>query len=158
MIALPGPLGAQRPGARRPGLFHAGPRVQQGGHGLFSFLGQLAKKVLPLAAKAGKKILSSDIVKSTMNAAKNSAIEAGIGLTSDLLQGKDMDHSLSSNLENVKGQIVDALQSSLAKKRKAADTIETNVKKKPKPKPKPKKQKTVTGSNIKGRRRDLFDD
>lgn len=159
MNRSPGPSGA-----RRQGMFHAGPRLQRG-QGLFSFIGKIARKLLPIAVKTGKKFMKSDIVKSTIDTAKSSALEAGIGLTKDLLNGKNLQESISTNLNMAKDQITDALKSSVkaAVKRKM-DNVKgnpANNKKKKKKKERPQIGGGGGGAGSKkkknGKKRDIFD-
>jgi hypothetical protein len=137
--------------------FHRGNYIQRG-RGLGGFLSSL----LTGAKEVGRKILSSPITKNVMNAAKKSAIEAGIAVATDTLKGKKkFSKSVKDNVNVAKSAIADAVESSVSslrsqigkgKKRKGEIVTPLPAKRN---KSKPKK---IAPVNLSGKKKKKFND
>lgn len=109
--------------------FHTGLRYQRG-RGLGSLFAGLFRGFAPLAKlgfSAGKKILSSDIVKNVASTAAESGKKALKSLAADLLEGKDITSTAKEELLDARKQIANTLRGS-GKKRKKEKTSLTNSK------------------------------
>ena len=118
-------------------LIHRGKYVQSGA-GLGNFLGKIFKKVWPVITD----IFSSAPVKQVTSDVKDSALNAGLNLASDIIQGENVKDSLEKNAKqfgkNVGQSVITTADSFLtsnnsSKKRPAAQNVKPQVKiKKPK--------------------------
>lgn len=113
--------------------FHTGLRYQRG-RGLGSLFAGLFKGFAPLARlgfSAGKKLLSSDIVKNVASTAAESGKKALKNLAADILKGKDISSTAKEELLDARKQIANKLRGS-GKKRKRKNTIQPKAKSKTK--------------------------
>ena len=113
--------------------FHTGLRYQRG-RGLGSLFAGLFKGFAPLARlgfSAGKKLLSSDIVKNVASTAAESGKKALKNLAADILEGKDISSTAKEELLDARKQIANKLRGS-GKKRKRKNTIQPKAKSKTK--------------------------
>ena len=105
--------------------FHSGLRYQRG-RGFGSLFSGLLRGFAPLARlgfSAGKKLLSSDLVKNVTSSALDSGKQALKNITADLLEGKDIAHSAKQELFDAKKKIAGTLRGS--------GKIQTRKRKKP---------------------------
>lgn len=75
-------------------------RNVQVGRGLGSIFSKIFSKIAPIAKTLfnfGKKALASKPVKNVVNAAKDTAIQSGIQVIDDVIQGKNVGESLKEN-------------------------------------------------------------
>jgi hypothetical protein len=77
-------------------------------------LGSAFKTVTPLAMRAGRKIMASQITKDVAHAAKRSALEAGLSVVKDVLSGEKSGESLKKNLVTAKDAVTNSLLTSVA--------------------------------------------
>ena len=100
--------------------FKGGERLQRG-RGIGGLLRLVKSLFTPLVKSAGKSIVkaaTSNTGKAVMNSIKDQAIDSGIRLASDALRGEDMDESLHNELQSVKRKAADGLESVVRKKKK----------------------------------------
>ncbi len=130
---------------------HRGPYIQRG-RGLGSTLGSMFKGVIPAMQVMGRKILESPVTQKVLKTAKRSAIEAGLNLATDALEGENLNESLSKNMSTAKKVVTDSLISALKRSKRKID---------PKPKPKPKQKLKIATPQKQNKRkkvaRDIFD-
>jgi len=88
-------------------------QTSQCGRGVGGVLRSLYTHMLPVIKSTGAKILSAPITKSVLQTAKKSAVDAGIRIAKDTLEGKKLSKSLGSNLNIAKEEISDAIKTSL---------------------------------------------
>ena len=93
---------------------HRGPYVQRG-RGFGSTISSWFKKVIPAAQLMGKKILESPITQNILKTAKRSAIDAGLNVATDALEGKKIKESLNENVATAKKAVSDAVLSAIKK-------------------------------------------
>lgn len=79
---------------------HRGEYIQRG-RGLGSFFKSIIRTVLPALSSVGKAIIKSPTTSRILKTAKRSAIDAGLNVASDVLEGRDLGDSLQSNLVTV---------------------------------------------------------
>ena len=94
--------------------YHSGLRYQRG-RGLGSLFSGLFKGFAPLARlgfSAGKKLLSSDLVKNVTSSALESGKPALKNITADLLEGKDVSQTAREELANAKKKLAGTLRGS----------------------------------------------
>ena len=100
--------------------FKGGERLQRG-RGIGGLLRLVKSLFTPLVKSAGKSIVkaaTSNTGKAVLNSIKDQAIDSGIRLASDALRGEDMDESLHNELQSVKRKAADGLESVVRKKKK----------------------------------------
>jgi len=105
--------------------FHSGLRYQRG-RGFGSLFSGLLRGFAPLARlgfSAGKKLLSSDLVKNVTSSALDSGKQALKNITADLLEGKDIAQTAKQELFDAKKKIAGTLRGS--------GKIQTRKRKKP---------------------------
>ena len=105
--------------------FHSGLRYQKG-RGFGSLFSGLLRGFAPLARlgfSAGKKLLSSDLVKNVTSSALDSGKQALKNITADLLEGKDIAQTAKQELFDAKKKIAGTLRGS--------GKIQTRKRKKP---------------------------
>ena len=105
--------------------FHSGLRYQRG-RGFGSLFSGLLRGFAPLARlgfSAGKKLLSSDLVKNVTSSALDSGKQALKNITADLLEGKDIAQAAKQELLDEKKKIAGTLRGS--------GKIQTRKRKKP---------------------------
>ena len=103
--------------------FKGGERLQRG-RGIGGLLRLVKSLFTPLVKSAGKSIVkaaTSNTGKAVLNSIKDQAIDSGIRLASDALRGGDMDESLHNELQSVKRKAADGLESVVRKKKKQND-------------------------------------
>ena len=103
--------------------FKGGERLQRG-RGIGGLLRLVKSLFTPLVKSAGKSIVkaaTSNTGKAVLNSIKDQAIDSGIRLASDALRGEDMDESLHNELQSVKRKAADGLESVVRKKKKQND-------------------------------------
>ena len=103
--------------------FKGGERLQRG-RGIGGLLRLVKSLFTPLVKSAGKSIVkaaTSNTGKAVLNSIKDQAIDSGIRLASDALRGEDMDESLHNELQTVKRKAADGLESVVRKKKKQND-------------------------------------
>ena len=89
--------------------FHSGLRYQRG-RGFGSLFSGLLRGFAPLARlgfSAGKKLLSSDLVKNVTSSALDSGKQALKNITADLLEGKDIAQTAKQELFDAKKKIAE---------------------------------------------------
>ena len=110
-------------------IHHSGIRIQRG-HGLFGFLGSLARKIIPSATKLSKNVVrtigKSDIAKDIGLEMKNLAKDSLISAASNALEGRSVKEGLKTDLQTAKKAIAKQIR-----KRKQSNR---NQKKSKKPK------------------------
>jgi hypothetical protein len=96
---------------------HRGPYVQRGdiqrGRGIGSTLSSMFKGVIPAMKLMGHKLLESPITQKILKTAKRSAIDAGLNVAKDTLQGKNLKESLKENVATAKKSVTDSLLTAL---------------------------------------------
>jgi hypothetical protein len=96
---------------------HRGPLIQRGdtqrGRGLGSTLSSMFKGVVPALQFMGRKLLDSPITQKALKTAKKSAIEAGLNVATDTLQGRNFGESLKDNVSTAKKAVTDSLLTAL---------------------------------------------
>ena len=105
-------------------LHFKGEERLQRGRGIWGLLRLVKSLFTPLVKSAGKSIVkaaTSNTGKAVMNSIKDQAIDSGIRLASDALRGEDMDESLHNELQSVKRKAADGLESVVRKKKKQND-------------------------------------
>ena len=103
--------------------FKGGERLQRG-RGIGGLLRLVKSLFTPLVKSAGKSIVkaaTSNTGKAVLNSIKDQAIDSGIRLASYALRGGDMDESLHNELQSVKRKAADGLESVVRKKKKQND-------------------------------------
>ena len=136
--------------------FKGGERLQRG-RGIGGLLRLVKSLFTPLVKSAGKSIVkaaTSNTGKAVMNSIKDQAIDSGIRLASDALRGEDMDESLHNELQSVKRKAADGLESVVRKKKKQndyRDNSNTTYIKRKKTKYNQPKRRII-------KKKDLFDD
>ena len=108
--------------------FKGGERLQRG-RGIGGLLRLVKSLFTPLVKSAGKSIVkaaTSNTGKAVMNSIKDQAIDSGIRLASDALRGEDMDESLHNELQSVKRKAADGLESVVRKKKKKQNDFRDN--------------------------------
>lgn len=78
------------------------------------------KGVVPAAKLMGRTVYDSPITKQVLETAKRSALEAGLNVATDALEGKNVKVSLKGNMTAAKKKVSDSLVSAL--KRARTDT------------------------------------
>jgi len=100
--------------------FHSGLRYQRG-RGFGSLFAGLMRGFAPLARlglSAGKKLLSSDIVKNVANTALESGKQALKNLSADIIAGKDISNTAQEELLDARQKIAKTLRGSGNKRRR----------------------------------------
>ena len=108
--------------------FKGGERLQRG-RGIGGLLRLVKSLFTPLVKSAGKSIVkaaTSNTGKAVLNSIKDQAIDSGIRLASDALRGGDMDESLHNELQSVKRKAADGLESVVRKKKKKQNDFRDN--------------------------------
>ena len=108
--------------------FKGGERLQRG-RGIGGLLRLVKSLFTPLVKSAGKSIVkaaTSNTGKAVLNSIKDQAIDSGIRLASDALRGADMDESLHNELQSVKRKAADGLESVVRKKKKKQNDFRDN--------------------------------
>jgi len=108
--------------------FKGGERLQRG-RGIGGLLRLVKSLFTPLVKSAGKSIVkaaTSNTGKAVLNSIKDQAIDSGIRLASDALRGEDMDESLHNELQSVKRKAADGLESVVRKKKKKQNDYRDN--------------------------------
>lgn len=120
-------------------LIHRSDQYLMRGSGIGSIFSNIFRGIIPLASKAvniGRKVISSPTGQKIMKAAKRTAIDAGLDIATDVLQGKNVKEAAKSNLKTVGTRFLD----------NASKEFETaGGKKKKSSPPKPKKAKSTKG-------------
>ena len=81
--------------------FHRGPYLQRG-RGIGNIFSSILKRIIPAAKVLGKNFLSSPITKSVLREAKDSAINAGINIATDVMQGDNVGQTIHKNINKMK--------------------------------------------------------
>ena len=127
---------------------------QHGEGGLSSFVGNLFRKIAPLAKSSLKKTIKSNILKEAGKQLLDSSINGAVNVTSDLLSGdKNFKESASQQLDQAKLDIANSLRKANRKRKRKSDddyVVHSAIKPRKKsnisPKKKKKKKKTVQNS------------
>ena len=115
----------------------------QTGRGVGDFLGKMyhkaaphIKSAIPHIKSVSKKVAASPVARDIFKTAKKNAIEAGLQLAVDSLQGKGVKKNLGEKVGKAKREIVETIQKSLSPKEHVAQRrgkkrgrIDTAVKK-----------------------------
>lgn len=136
---------------------HRGPYLQRG-RGIGGTLSSMFKRVIPAMQVLGRNFLASPITQQVLNTAKRSALQAGLDVTTDALEGKDMGESLSKHVTTAKNAVSNSLLTAL----KRVGSTESKAKKVRKTNIKPASKNKVYGFVHKSKKRqkrhkDLFD-
>jgi hypothetical protein len=91
---------------------HRGPFIQRG-RGIGSTLSAVFKDVVPAVKVMGQKVVDSPITQKVVKTAKRSALEAGLNVATDVLEGRDFEESLSQNVSTAKRAVKDSLKQAL---------------------------------------------
>ena len=116
--------------------YHRGPEIQRG-TGIGSVFAAIARTVTPflrMIGVVGKRAITSSAGKAVVDAAKQSAIHAGISLAADTLKGKNPKASAKRRLDTARNEISAALSKTIRKSSGSA----------PPPKKKKKQAKRIT--------------
>lgn len=90
---------------------HRGPFIQRG-RGIGSLLGSLFRGIVPALKALGTSLLSSPVTKAIGNTAKDAAIETGIKMAADAIEGKNMKQSLDENLLKARKRVAESIRKS----------------------------------------------
>ena len=84
--------------------FDQNPRLQRGRGlgGIFKSLAKLASPLISNAAKTAKTAIASPAAKRLVKSLKQQAVESGANILTDVIDGKNVGESLSSEFDNVK--------------------------------------------------------
>lgn len=93
---------------------HRGPYIQRG-RGFGSTLNSMFRGIIPAARVMGRKVYDSPLTKNVLETAKRSALEAGLNVAEDTLEGKNVKESLKGNVIAAKKKISQSLVSALKK-------------------------------------------
>lgn len=89
--------------------FHRGPYLQRG-KGLGNILGSLFRAALPVVSSIGRSIFSSPITRNLAHTAKKAAIDTGLNVISDVVEGKNLGESVKDNLGEARSRIAQSLR------------------------------------------------
>ena len=136
--------------------FRGGERLQRG-RGIGGLLRLFKSVFSPLVKSAGKTIVkaaTSDTGKAVLRNIKDQAIDSAVKLTADAMRGEDMGESLQNEIQQVKRKAADGLESVVRKKKKQNDFRDNSntayIKR--------KKTKYNQPKKIIIKKKDLFDD
>lgn len=110
--------------------FHSGLRYQRG-RGFGSLFAGLLKGFAPLARmglSAGKKLISSDLVKNVASTALDSGKQAIKHLAADLLEGRDISSTAKDELSDARKKIASTLRGSGRKNKKRKNILKSKKK------------------------------
>lgn len=107
---------------------HRGEYFQRG-RGLGSFFRAIIRTVLPIISSVGSKVVKSPITKNLIKTAKRSAIDAGLNVASDVLEGKNLGESLKSNLVTAVSRVADSATAGPSPRKYKKTTTTVNKKK-----------------------------
>lgn len=93
-------------------VLHRGPYIQRG-RGFGSALSSMFKGVFPAMQVLGQRLFSSPTTQKLLKTAKQSAIEGGLNVATDVLQGKKLSRSVADNVATAKKAVTDSLVSAL---------------------------------------------
>lgn len=91
---------------------HRGPYIQRG-RGFGSTLNTMFKGVVPIMRVVGRDLYNAPLTQAVLNTAKRSALEAGLNVANDVLEGKNVKDSLKGNLNEVNRKVTDSLTSAM---------------------------------------------
>jgi hypothetical protein len=92
---------------------HSGDYIQRG-RGIGSFFKALLRGFAPVL----KSIIKSPVTKKIVTAAKDNAIEAGLNIASDALQGKSIGESIESNVLSAADKVVGKAREAVSGRKK----------------------------------------
>lgn len=102
--------------------YHVGPYYQRG-RGIGNILGKLFRSAVPIISSIGKSIVTSPITKNLVTAGKKAAIDTGLNVVTDVIEGRNVGESIRENVGQARQRLAQNLRESRAKrapKRKAA--------------------------------------
>ena len=104
------------------------PRLQRGRGlgGLFKNFAKLASPFFATAAKSAKQVVKSDAGKRMLKSIKQQAIESGSNVLQDVIEGKDLGESVTSEFDDVRGKVRKAATralSNLGNRKRKAKTV-----------------------------------
>lgn len=115
-------------------IFHKGQMIQSGygfggsrtqyGRGIGSFFSGILRRVAPLAAKGARvvgKALTSSTAKKIANDVKDAAVDTGLNLITNSLEGKDANEGLQNDFKKMKKDVVNNIKR--IKRRKKYDLL-----------------------------------
>lgn len=91
--------------------YHRGPYIQRGS-GFGSILGGLFKAALPVLSSVGKGILGSPVTKRLISSGKQAAIDTGVNILSDAIEGRNLRESLQENIGEARSRVAESLRQS----------------------------------------------
>ena len=98
------------PSKRQQQPYFTGAALQRG-EGLFNVLGKLARKFIPFASKAAKKIVKSDLGKDVGRVLLNTATDIGTDALSNIIEGRDEILSdAKSRISDARKDVADAVR------------------------------------------------
>ena len=134
-------------------IFHRGQFIQKGfgfrgiqnGAGIGSFFSGLFRKIAPLASRGARavgKALTSPTAKKIASEVKDAAIDTGLNLVTNALEGKDAGEGLQKDLKDMKNDVVTNIKR--MKRRRKYDLLSEEESDEPASRPAavPKKRKT----------------
>jgi len=91
--------------------FHRGTIVQRG-RGIGSILTSLFKGVVPAIKAFGKTLFSSPVTKAVAKTARDAAVDAGLNVAADVLEGRNVSSSIDQGLANAIKRVAATLRQS----------------------------------------------
>lgn len=123
--------------------YHTGYSVQSG-RGIGSLFSGLFKALIPMgktAVKIGKKFIKNPVVKNLVKEAKNTALQTGLHMATNILENKNVSEGVKNDINKGKQKMADTLkQVSKGAKRKQESA--------PKKKKKRRKKTNTGGKDI----------
>lgn len=110
-------------------LIHRG-RYIQSGRGLGSIFSSLVRRVIPVVKSIGRSIISSPATKNIISSVKDSAINAGLNMASDVVSGENVKESFHKNLASVGENLGDSIKSELSNLKRKSSKVKPAKKRK----------------------------
>ena len=115
--------------------------LYQDGSGIGSFLGSVFRRFAPMAGRAAKRLVTSDIVKKGAKELLHTAGDTATRVAADIIEGNSPKESLNENLNVARKQIASSIRK--ASKRKLEVVDQGKPKSKQRKKPRKIKRKNV---------------
>lgn len=132
-------------------LTHRGPYIQRG-RGFGSIFSSIFRSAVPALKTLGSKILGSSITKNVGKTLAQSALQGGLSLASDALDGKNVKDSFSSNVTQARRNLAKTLRKEVAAR--SSVPVKSPVKRKRQP----VKLRVLTRPKRPKPRKSLFDE
>lgn len=140
---------------------HKSDRYYMRGSGVGSIFSTIFRRLVPLAknvVNTGLNFAQSKTGKKFIKGAKRTALDAGLNIAHDALQGQNLKQSVTKRLKNAGEELIEDIRGKPKRRKRRKKVIAKkyrggSTKKKPKKKKKKKKTKTKTKTKLKTRKK-----